>query len=363
MSDEFEAIGALTTAGLIVKSAGRHTGAEDQSHDTNCANCGAALAGAYCHVCGQRGHVHRSLLHMAEEAFHGIAHFDGKVWRTLPLLAFKPGKLTREYIDGKRATYVSPMGLFLFVVFLMFMVFSFGHHSSKKIAEDLTGLPANVSYEAKSTVMGAFRANAADAQKQLSDDVAAGRDPTIAAENVAAWEEVAGTPQKSELAKKIRAAETKSGGQFQSDTGVEWIDGMVNSFSKNPELTLYKLKNTAYKFSFLLIPISAPFIWLLFFWRRDVGMYDHAVFAIYSLSFMSLLFSLGAVLSEVSWISTLGLVSLLVFVPPIHMYKQLKYTYGLTRFGATWRTFVLLIFASIALSLFASAILAMGLSE
>ena len=42
----------------------------------------------------------------------------------LPLLALQPGKLTREYIDGRRASYVSPIALFLFVVFLTFAVFN-----------------------------------------------------------------------------------------------------------------------------------------------------------------------------------------------------------------------------------------------
>ena len=40
--------------------------------------------------------------------------------RTLPMLAWKPGELTRRYIDGQRARFVSPIALFLFCVFLMF---------------------------------------------------------------------------------------------------------------------------------------------------------------------------------------------------------------------------------------------------
>ena len=53
---------------------------------------------------------------------HGVLHFEGKIWRTLPLLAWKPGELTRRYIDGERARFVSPIALFLFSVFLMFAV-------------------------------------------------------------------------------------------------------------------------------------------------------------------------------------------------------------------------------------------------
>jgi hypothetical protein len=61
-----------------------------------CANCAAVLTGAYCHRCGQHGHVHRSLWHMLEEGLHGVLHFDTKSWRTLPLLIARPGLLTRR---------------------------------------------------------------------------------------------------------------------------------------------------------------------------------------------------------------------------------------------------------------------------
>ena len=55
---------------------------------------------------------------------HGVLHFEGKIWRTLPLLAWRPGELTRRYVEGERARFVSPIALFLFSVFLMFAVFS-----------------------------------------------------------------------------------------------------------------------------------------------------------------------------------------------------------------------------------------------
>ena len=56
-----------------------------------------------------------------------------------------------------------------------------------------------------------------------------------------------------------------------------------------------------------------------------------------------------------------GIVSLLaLFVPPVHMYRQLKGTYRLGRFGAIWRTFALLVITSITSSLFISFLFYMG---
>src|SRR5512138_2842993 len=94
-----------------------------------CLNCGAQLSGAYCAACGQPAHLHRSIASLAHDILHGVFHFEGKIWRTLPELLFHPGRLTRRYIDGERAKFVSPMALYLFTVFLIFAVFAFAGSS------------------------------------------------------------------------------------------------------------------------------------------------------------------------------------------------------------------------------------------
>ncbi len=129
MSD-LETAGALVTAGLTARAIEgeglkRATHDKHEMHRDNCANCKAPLFGAFCVACGQAAHVHRSLLHLAEELLHGIFHFDAKGWKTIPLLIAFPGRLTRRYIDGQRKNYVSPLALFLFMVFLSFFVASF----------------------------------------------------------------------------------------------------------------------------------------------------------------------------------------------------------------------------------------------
>lgn len=90
-----------------------------------CRNCGAKLSGGYCASCGQAANVHRSFESLAHDIFHSAFHFEGKFWRTIPELAFHPGRLTRRYIEGERAKFVSPMALFLFTVFLLYAVFAF----------------------------------------------------------------------------------------------------------------------------------------------------------------------------------------------------------------------------------------------
>src|SRR3954469_12312683 len=118
-----EGVGEMITGGLLARSVEPAAG-EASGHGEACLNCGAALVGGLCHQCGQPAHVHRTIGAFWHDVAHSVLHFDGKIWRTLPLLAWKPGELTRRYIAGERARFVSPMALFLFSVFLMFAVFS-----------------------------------------------------------------------------------------------------------------------------------------------------------------------------------------------------------------------------------------------
>ena len=77
-----------------------------------CLNCGSPLAGAYCSQCGQKAlHADPTFLDLARELTHELVSVDGKVVRTPWLLLPKPGFLTLEYDEGRRARYPSPIRL------------------------------------------------------------------------------------------------------------------------------------------------------------------------------------------------------------------------------------------------------------
>ncbi len=100
------------------------TGGQDgHTHESACLNCGTALVGPHCHACGQQAHLHRTAGAFLHDLLHGALHFEGRTGATLPMLVRRPGQLTRRYIEGERTRFVSPMGLFLFTVFIMFAVF------------------------------------------------------------------------------------------------------------------------------------------------------------------------------------------------------------------------------------------------
>jgi hypothetical protein len=143
-------------------------------------------------------------------------------------------------------------------------------------------------------------------------------------------------------------------------TNLPWLQQAYVRASENPKLLIYKLKTNAYKFSWALIPLSVPFLWLLFPFSRRFRLYDHTVFVTYSLSFKSMLIIAALLLGTIG----LGSIGSLAFVvPPIHMYVQLKGAYGLTRLGALWRTVLLVSFAFLAVTFFGLLLLTLGVLD
>ena len=128
MVGEFEAIGDAVTGGLLARAVepqAGEAGADGHTQEKNCLNCGTKLRGPYCSACGQKAHVHRSVRAFFHDFLQGLFNFEGKIWRTLPMLAWKPGVMTRRYIAGERARFISPVALYLFTVFAMFAVLNF----------------------------------------------------------------------------------------------------------------------------------------------------------------------------------------------------------------------------------------------
>ncbi len=75
-----------------------------QRKEKNCLNCGTTVIGKYCHVCGQENiEPKESVWHLVSHFFNDITHFDGKFFTSLKDLVFKPGFLSKEYMNGKKS--------------------------------------------------------------------------------------------------------------------------------------------------------------------------------------------------------------------------------------------------------------------
>ncbi len=352
-----EAAGDAITGAIIGRAVepGHGEGA-DGAHGA-CLNCGAALNGPYCNQCGQNAHVHRTLASYGHDLLHGVFHFEGKIWRTLPMLAFKPGELTRRYIHGERAKFVSPLALFLFAVFLMFAVVS--SLAGEMHAPDMEPIKVNLQGKPLSELDKALKQESAreDAIDLAIDTAHDAGQPTDALK-----------AQRDAIEKEIdsiKSARNLILGKpdwtvTDLKTGWAALDAGIDKANKNPNLLLYKLQSAAYKYSWALIPLSVPFVWLLFFWRRQFKMYDHAVFVTYSLTFMLFL---TVMLTVIGFSGAPQPVAPIAgtFIPPLHIYRQLRGAYGVSRLGGIIRTLALSTFGGVVLMLFLALLLLLGI--
>ena len=311
------------------------------THESACLNCATPLVGSHCHACGQAAHVHRTLGAFFHDLLHGVFHFEGKIWRTLPMLVGRPGELTRRYIAGQRASFVSPLATFLFSVFLMFAV----------IQETVGKLEFGT--EARDQAASEIVSGLADAQQgldkltpQRAEIVRSGGDTGDVDDQIASTQ--------SAIAIMRRAKAAGSGEKLPS-TGFGLLDSAIEKVGSNPALAAYKLQSHAYKYSWAMIPLSVPFLWLLFPFSRRFHLYDHTVFVTYSLSFMTLL---SVFVMIASALGAPGFGALFGIAPPLHMYRQLRGAYGVSRIGALLRTAALLLFAFISMVIFVAVIAA-----
>ncbi len=379
MSGEFEAVGTIADGGMWARAAEPDAGESTADGHGKCLNCRTVLTGPHCHQCGQAAHVHRSISAFWHDILHGVLHFDGKFWNTLPLLAWQPGHLTRRYIHGERAKFISPMALFLFSIFMMFAIFSYV--GSPNFTGDST-----IKNKEGTRVIGV-----SDWREEMRKEIAQ-IEPKIAASTSELDKLPADDPGRAALTEKITdlkrevngltyATEGKArypeamgpGGEnmadmfnFNSDvdTGFKafdaWINKLASKAKKNPELLLYKIQSNGYKFAWLLIPLSIPFVWLATLGKRGHRFYDHAVFTTYSIAFMSLLFIVVTLSVKFSILPGLVIPAAL-FYAPFHMYRQLRHAYGTSRFGGMFRLALLLTCTTIVVTLFLTILVNLGL--
>jgi hypothetical protein len=375
MSGDLAAIGEAVTAGLAGRTVESEAGSGGASPhaDQRCLNCGTPLRGRFCHGCGQKGHVHRTLSAISHDLLHAIFHFDGKFWRTLPLLFWRPGDLTRRYIHGERASFISPLALFLFAVFLTFAVFAtFSGGAMGAFGDGVEeGFDASELADKQSeinAVRNKMTRELADLDAKIAAAKAAGTS-TVALdaerESLLAGAKVMNLVDEAKDPEHISQTKERNFTVADVTTGFAPVDNLAKKMNENPGLMLYKVQSNAYKFAWALIPLSIPFLWLLYPFSRRFHVFDHFVFVTYSISFMLLWVALLRVidvgLGAVGAPNASGLLVVATLIyPPLHIYWQVRGAYRSSRLGSFVRTLLLLFFALFIIIIFVMLLFALG---
>ena len=95
----------------------------DTIPDNHCLNCNEPVSGNYCSNCGQKFQPTKLPLRIyLEDTVETLFNVDNRVFKTLKDLFLKPGKITKEYISGHRATYLPPLRIYISISILYFFL-------------------------------------------------------------------------------------------------------------------------------------------------------------------------------------------------------------------------------------------------
>lgn len=90
-----------------------------------CLNCRQPLTGNenFCSYCGQKNTTKKlSFSVFINNVFNGFFSYDSRFWTTFIPLLTKPGKVSKDYVQGKRARFVNPFQLYLNVSIIFFLI-------------------------------------------------------------------------------------------------------------------------------------------------------------------------------------------------------------------------------------------------
>ena len=93
--------------------------------DKTCLNCNHVVAGRFCPNCGQENTESRKTFHhLFIHFFEDLTHYENAFWKTIKNLLLRPASLTKEYLSGKRLSYLAPVRLYIFISFVTFFLIS-----------------------------------------------------------------------------------------------------------------------------------------------------------------------------------------------------------------------------------------------
>jgi len=230
--------------------------------EQRCGNCASILTGAYCATCGQHAHAGaRTLAAVLHDAWHDVTHLDGRLWRTLWLLLVRPGQLTVDYFQERRARYLPPVRLYL-VLSLLFFSFSLA-----------PGVPHNmpaISKAAPSTL-----AQVAKTQQQ------GGSDSPLSALG------------KVDIAVHLSCDNIQVGGIAAAERAAR--DACVRAKQDGGASFLKSLAHNIPKMMFVFLPLLAAVMALLY-WRPRRYYVEHLVYLLHNHSALFLSFTLLSLL-------------------------------------------------------------------
>ena len=356
------------------KKPGRYSAFRSPTPPGTCSNCATVLSGPVCHSCGQTADTfHRPIWDLLLDILDGLFGLEGRLWRTLPALMFQPGKLTRHYLSGVRARYVTPFRLYLTASLLFFLAFSAVNSGTSMTGStqiDPNGEAGmevareSLTDEAIDAQLAAVPGPARDATRVALEGARSSLDRAAEAgpEETPEQREAREQAEREDIKHNIRVAllpELYPGetARIQADEGEDGLDirlavnglplsmrqrfadGADRVVDTGGEALWTAMKTWAPRLMFALLPIYALLLALTHFYRRGLFFYDHFVVSLHFHAFIFFMFLLvGAVSLAIGPVSAV----LLFFLwSNYYLYRLHRSVYEHGRVSSALRTIFL----------------------
>ncbi len=276
----------------VNRQAAPKTQTKKQFAKTVCDNCGTALTGPFCHVCGQKGvELRRPVIGLLQDIIVETLSIDSRLYRTIWCLLSNPGKVARNYVMGHRARYTPPFRIFLFFSILFF--------SSIFLMINQQTLSGDLSNDGENNIT---------INADLDGPPASGKDD----ENEDFYYQ--GPENLRKYASKI----------IQN----------VEQVQKDPRLFLGNLRKNIPRALFLMPLIYALLLLIFYFYKKNIFLYDLLIISLYMHGALYFYLSL----------SVLFQISPLDNVPLLSLFNELIILWGLfqsfktlsVNFGSPW---------------------------
>lgn len=270
------------------------------SHDKirdhiDCLNCGKIVTDKYCPNCGQENTVSRkSFSYLFTHFVEDFTHYDNAFWKTIKYLLFRPSRLTREYLEGKRKRYVAPVKLYIFISFITFFLPGIlpesDHDTEKQAFENQAKTHNYYNYKDVDSIIKA------DPKGEV---VKIGRYKSLRE-----YDSIQNSlPPEKRSSKFISKFERKLLNMNTKFTAKEFISKFRESFTHNLPKVL-----------FLYLPIFAFSLWLMHS-KKKWYYFEHGIFTLHYFSFLLLNTTLFLVLQKtLDWIGDYGILTFLEFI-------------------------------------------------
>lgn len=286
---------------------------DNQDTLISCKNCDTTFKGQYCPNCGQHiKELERPIRFMFVDFMGTVVSFDTRLVKTLLAILFKPGKLTQDFIEGKRARYMPPFRFYVFISFVMFLLVSTITNNS--IKENMGDV---VSGDFNNDLDAATKDSIATA---IKDSVLLAVDETLKNELDSA--------QYSNYKSTMSVNDSVVGGISEMVEGISNFEDIVEGddekyadtiklIKEHPELYMNKLYQFTSWSLFLFMPIFAFFLWISF--MRSKKLYiGHLIFSLNIHSFIFTIISIIVATNLIFPNHNVGWIGYLAFLIPIY---------------------------------------------